>query len=77
MKKIFFIIILFVTITLMHAAGNRAFVWADDEAYWPAIYRGKDGKPAGIFNDMWQLILCGRLGKIYFFVVTIQKPVKY
>ena len=52
MKNIFFIVILFVTTTLMNAAENRAFVWADDEAYWPAIYRGKDGKPAGIFDDI-------------------------
>lgn len=31
---------------------NRPFIWADDEDYWPAIYRGKNGNPRGIFNDI-------------------------
>lgn len=52
MKHIFYILIL-VTVTVW---GNdnetRAFIWADDEAYWPAIYRGGDGRPAGIFNEV-------------------------
>ncbi len=38
--------------SLANAGAERPFVWADDEDYWPAIYRGPDGKPAGIFNDI-------------------------
>ena len=52
MKNIFFIAVLIAMTTLSNAAENRLFTWADDEDYWPAIYRGKDGKPAGIFNDV-------------------------
>ena len=52
MKKIFFITVLITITTLASATENRPFVWADDEDYWPAIYRGKNGKPAGIFNDI-------------------------
>ena len=34
-------------------AGNiRAFHWVDDEDYPPLIYRGTDGKPAGIFYEI-------------------------
>ena len=44
--------ILIILAALANAAGNRPFVWADDEDYWPAIFRGEDGKPAGIFNDI-------------------------
>ena len=34
-------------------AGNtKAFRWADDEDYPPLIYRGTDGKPAGIFYEI-------------------------
>ena len=51
--KIFFLIIFLIAVTtLANAADMRPFVWADDEDYWPVIYRGKDGKPAGIFNDI-------------------------
>jgi len=51
--KLFIFSILITMTTIAHAADNiRPFVWADDEDYWPAIYRGKDGKPAGIFNDI-------------------------
>lgn len=52
MGKKMIVMILVAMIAMASAAGNRPFVWADDEAYWPAIYRGKDGKPAGIFNDV-------------------------
>ncbi len=53
MKKIFLVIAILISIaTLSNAANRKPFVWVDDEAYWPAIYRGKDGKPAGIFNDI-------------------------
>ena len=52
MKNIFFIAVLIAMTNLVNGAENRPFVWADDEDYWPAIYRGKDGKPAGIFNDI-------------------------
>lgn len=52
MKNIFFIAVLFAMATLANAVENKPFVWVDDEAYWPAIYRGEDGKPAGIFNDI-------------------------
>ena len=52
MKTIVLVSILAVIATLANAAVNRPFIWADDESYWPAIYRGKDGKPAGIFNDI-------------------------
>ncbi len=34
------------------SAGKRAFHWVDDEDYPPLIYRGKDGKPAGIFYEI-------------------------
>ncbi len=34
-------------------AGNAtAFHWVDDEDYPPLIYRGTDGKPAGIFYEI-------------------------
>ncbi len=52
MKNFFLIIFLIAVTTLANAADMRPFVWADDEDYWPAIYRGNDGKPAGIFNDI-------------------------
>ena len=52
MKNIILVFILVAIATLVNADANRPFVWADDESYWPAIYRGKDGKPAGIFNDI-------------------------
>lgn len=53
MKKIFLVIAILIAVTtLANAANRRPFVWADDEAYWPAIYRGKNGKPVGIFNDI-------------------------
>ena len=51
-KNTFFIAVLIAMTTLANAAENRPFVWADDEDYWPAIFRGEDGKPAGIFNDI-------------------------
>ena len=51
-KNIFFIAVFIAITTLANATESRPFVWADDEDYWPAIYRGKDGKPAGIFNDI-------------------------
>ena len=46
------ITILFVLAIFVNAEENRPFIWVDDENYFPAIYRGKDGKPAGIFNDI-------------------------
>ena len=52
MKNILIIAALIAMATLANADSNRPFVWVDDEDYWPAIYRGKDGKPAGIFNDI-------------------------
>ena len=52
MKRLFLIPLLITIITWAHAGDQRPFVWADDEDYWPAIYRGKDGEPAGIFNDI-------------------------
>ena len=32
--------------------GTEAFCWVDDEDYPPLIYRGADGKPAGIFYEI-------------------------
>ncbi len=52
MKQIILIAILIAMTNLVHAAGNKPFIWADDEDYWPAIYRGENGKPKGIFNDI-------------------------
>ncbi len=52
MYKFFLIAVLLFITSLANAAENRPFVWADDEDYWPAVYRGPDGKPAGIFNDI-------------------------
>lgn len=52
MKNIFFIAVLTVMPILANAAENKPFIWADDEAYWPVIYRGENGKPAGVFNDI-------------------------
>ncbi len=48
----FFIILLLVSIILTSNAEERPFIWVDDEDYCPAIYRGKDGKPTGIFNEI-------------------------
>lgn len=50
MKKI--LILLAIMTIFVHADEKRPFLWVDDENYFPAIYRGKDGKPAGIFNDI-------------------------
>lgn len=44
--------LLLLFVTAASPADERPFVWADDEDYWPAIYRGEDGRPAGIFNDI-------------------------
>ena len=52
MKNIFLISLFIVTASVANAAESRPFIWADDENYWPAIYRGEGGKPAGIFNDI-------------------------
>ncbi|WP_292658312.1 ABC transporter substrate-binding protein [Nitratifractor sp.] len=52
MKYLYRILLVILTMTLLHASEKRAFVWVDDDNYWPAIYRGPDGKPAGIFNDI-------------------------
>ena len=54
MKKILLIFILasVISITLTNISKSRPFIWVDDEAYWPAIYRGENGEPAGIFNDI-------------------------
>ena len=52
MRVYFYAIALLSVISVTFAAANRPFVWVDDENYWPAIYRGIDGKPAGIFNDI-------------------------
>ena len=38
--------------TLAIAGDTRAFYWVDDEDYPPFIYRGADGKPAGIFYEI-------------------------
>ena len=47
---------LFFTFALMvhsvNAGETKAFHWVDDEDYPPIIYRGKDGKPAGIFYQI-------------------------
>ncbi len=51
-KRILLIALLVGMTATANAVEDRAFVWADDEDYWPAIYRGKDDKPAGIFNDI-------------------------
>ncbi len=51
MKKFFIILFLFSFLSIAYAE-ERPFIWVDDEDYCPAIYRGKDGKPAGIFNEI-------------------------
>ena len=35
-----------------NAAETRSFHWLDDDDYPPLIYRGTDGKPAGIFYQI-------------------------
>ena len=54
MKKILTIFLM--TIVLMgtsaKADSSRTFHWVDDEDYAPLIYRGPDGKPAGIFYEI-------------------------
>ena len=50
MKKVFCSFVVF--ILMFHSACAvevKAFHWVDDEDYPPLIYRGEDGKPAGIF----------------------------
>ena len=50
MKKVFCSIAMFILmINSAHAAEIKAFHWVDDEDYPPLIYRGEDGKPAGVF----------------------------
>ncbi len=49
MKKILFFLLIF---SLANSSTNRPFIWVDDENYKPLIYRSKNGKPAGIFNDI-------------------------
>ena len=53
MKKITYV---FLALVLMFhsadAAEIKAFHWVDDEEYPPLIYRGTDGKPAGIFYQI-------------------------
>ena len=36
----------------VHAKERRIFHWVDDAGYPPLIYRGTDGKPAGIFYEI-------------------------
>jgi len=52
MRGVFIVIVLLAIVSMAFATGNRPFVWADDEDYWPAIYRGSNGEPEGIFNDI-------------------------
>ncbi len=51
MKKFVFLLSILLII-LKTDAEERPFIWVDNENYCPAIYRGKDGKPAGIFNEI-------------------------
>ena len=51
MKKIFLVFMLII-FSFANNTPNWPFIWADDANYWPAIYRDKNGKPAGIFNDI-------------------------
>jgi len=51
-KYISVILLLIMATCSTNASEKRPFFWVDDENYWPAIYRGTDGKPAGIFNDI-------------------------
>ncbi len=51
-KKILSTLLLLTVATWAANSQQRSFIWADDENYWPVIYRGKDGKPAGAFNDI-------------------------
>ena len=51
MKKLLIIFFLFSSLSFTYAQ-ERPFIWVDDEDYCPAIYCGKDGQPAGIFNEI-------------------------
>ena len=51
MKK-FIIFILFFIFSFANSQNTRPFIWIDDEDYKPLIYKDKNGKPAGIFNDI-------------------------
>ena len=55
MRSVLFVLAvlaLFAVASMASAVEDRPFIWADDEDYWPAIYRGSNGGPAGIFNDI-------------------------
>lgn len=52
MKKIIIILFLLSIINIVNAADKKPFIWADDENYWPAIYKGENNNPKGIFNDI-------------------------
>ncbi len=44
--------VLVLMVNTVNAEEIKAFHWADDEDYPPLIYRGTDGKPAGIFYQI-------------------------
>ena len=46
------VVLVFLLVVGTLFAQERPFIWADDEDYCPAIYRGANGRPAGIFNDI-------------------------
>ena len=50
MKLITWLFLAFVLmVNSVNADKTKAFHWVDDEDYPPIIYRGTDGKPAGVF----------------------------
>ena len=49
-KTILLLLILFSFVSASEI--KRPFIWVDDEDYKPMIYKDKNGKPAGIFNDI-------------------------
>lgn len=53
-KTVAWLLLAFLLISSLATASEttRAFHWVDDEDYPPIIYRGADGKPAGIFYEI-------------------------
>ena len=41
-------------VSAMAGESQKAFQWADDEDYYPIIYKGNDGKPAGLYKEIME-----------------------
>ncbi len=52
MNYLLITLVLSFSLASAHADAIKTFYWADDEDYPPLIYRGVNGKPAGIFYEI-------------------------